>query len=96
MKAAGFDQEALDLVEKAMAANLSPAALAAAQRDEELRQRAAIKREREELLALADKTIEGKYGPEGVQLTKDLLSEAEGGRSDFNLKRLRTAIRKLR
>lgn len=96
MRRAGYDAEALEAVERAMSANLSPAALAAAQRAEEERQRDQLRQERQDLLALADKALDGKYGPEGVELARDLLAEREGGRSDFNLSRLRTAIRRLR
>jgi hypothetical protein len=72
------------------------AAEMAAQRDEEERQRAKLKQERAELLELADKAEEGKCGPEGKELALELLDGSRGGRSDFNLGCLRTAIRRLK
>jgi len=67
-----------------------------ARRAEEERQRAKLKQERAELLELADKALEGKYGAEGKELALDILDGTRGGRSDFNLGHLRTAIRRLR
>lgn len=96
MKAAGFDQECLDNIELAMAVTLRPEREAAARRAEELRQREKLKQERAELLEMADKALEGKYGQEGVELAVELLDGARGGRSDFNLGCLRTALRRLR
>lgn len=68
----------------------------AAQRDEEERQRAKLKQERADLLELADNALDGKYGPEGKELALDILDGSRGGRSDFNLGHLRTAIRRLK
>jgi hypothetical protein len=96
MKRVGFDQECLDAIERAMGANLSPAQLSASQREEEAKQRAAMKREREELLALADKAEAGGFGPEVKEAALEILSGHNGGRSDFNLTHLRTAIRRLK
>jgi hypothetical protein len=67
-----------------------------ARADEEARQRARLKQERAELLELADKCLDGKYGPEGKELALELLDGSRGGRSDFNLSALRTAIRRLK
>jgi hypothetical protein len=67
-----------------------------ARRDEEERQRARLKQERAELLELADKALDGKYGPEGKELALEILDGTNGGRSDFNLSSLRTAIRRLK
>lgn len=68
----------------------------AARRADEERQRAKLKQERAELLALADAALEGKHGAEGKELALDILDGSRGGRSDFNLNHLRTAIRRLR
>ncbi len=67
-----------------------------ARRAEEERQRAKLKQERAELLSLADAALDGKYGPEGKELALDILDGSRGGRSDFNLGHLRTAIRRLK
>lgn len=96
MKRAGYDQEALDVIEKAMAANLSPINMVAAQREEEARQRAKLQQERAELLALADKAEAGGFGPEAKEAALSILAGINGGRSDFNLNHLRTALRRLR
>lgn len=67
-----------------------------ARRDEEERQRQQLREERKALLELADKAEAGTWGPEGKQLALEILDGREGGRSDFNLGRLRTALRRLR
>lgn len=96
MKRAGYDQEALDAVERAMGANLSPLNMAAAEREEAERQRAKAKKERDELLALADKAEAGGFGAEAKEAALEILADINGGRSDFNLNHLRTALRRLR
>lgn len=96
MKRAGFDQEALDLVELAMGANLSPERQAAIKREQEQAEREKLRRERQELLNLADAALDGKHGPEGKELALEILDGQNGGRSDFNLSSLRTAIRRLK
>lgn len=96
MKRAGFDQEALDLVELAMGANLSPERQAAIQREQEQAEREKLRKERQDLLNLADAALEGKYGPEGKELALEILDGQNGGRSDFNLSSLRTALRRLK
>jgi hypothetical protein len=67
-----------------------------ARRDEEERQRARIKREHQELLALADKAEAGELGPDVQEAALEILAGSNGGRSSFNLSTLRTAIRRLR
>lgn len=96
MKRAGFDEECLASIETAMSANLSPINMVAAQREDEARQRAKLKQERAELLTLADKAEAGDFGPEVKEAALEILSGINGGRSDFNLGHLRTAIRRLK
>lgn len=67
-----------------------------ARRDEEERQRARLRQERQDLLELADKAEDGKFGPEGKELAAEILDGSNGGRSDFNLSSLRTALRRLK
>lgn len=93
MKANGYDQEALDALEKAMALTLAPERQAAIRRAEEQRQREAIRAELESLKTLADAVETGQYGPEGKELARHYLA---GGRTDTNLRELRDAIRRLR
>lgn len=93
MKAEGYDREALELVEKAMTVGLSPARQAEIRREEEHRQRQAIRAEQESLRALADGAEAGTYGPEGKELARQLLA---GGRTNFNLSALRAALKRLR
>jgi hypothetical protein len=96
MKRAGYDAEALAHVERAMGATLSPERQAAIQREQELVEREKLRKERQELLDLADAALDGKHGPEAQQLALDILDGSNGGRSDFNLSSLRTALRRLR
>lgn len=96
MKSAGFDQEALDFIEKAMGANLSPERQAAIQREHEQAEREKLRKERQDLLNLADAALEGKHGAEGKELALEILDGQNGGRSDFNLSSLRTALRRLK
>lgn len=93
MKAVGYSQEALDALERAMALNLSPERQAEIRREEEERQRLAIRAEQERLRALADAAEAGRYGPEGKEVARLVLA---GGRTDKNLRELRDAIRRLR
>lgn len=67
-----------------------------ARQAEEERQRAKLKQERAELLEMADKALDGKWGVEGKELALDILDGTRGGRSDFNLGCLRTALRRIR
>lgn len=93
MKAAGFDRETLETIERTMAVTLSPERQAAARLEQEQKQREAIRHEQEALRALADAAETGKYGPEGKELARQLLV---GGRTQFNLSALRSAIKRLR
>lgn len=93
MRAAGFDQQTLEYAATAIGANLSPERLADIQRDEEQRQRAKLRAERQALLDLADKAEAGGYGKEGIEVARRCLA---GGRTDFNLSALRAALRRLR
>lgn len=64
-----------------------------AQSDLERRQRQAIRDELAALKTLADAVEAGQYGPEGKELARRLL---QNGRTDANLRELRTALRRLR
>lgn len=96
MKRAGYDAEALANVERAMSANLSPERQAAIRAEQERLDREKLRKERQELLDLADAALDGKHGPEAQALAVEILDGTNGGRSDFNLSSLRTAIRRLK
>ena len=93
MRAAGFDREALETIERAMEASLKPERQAELQREEEQRQRQAQRDELERLKSFADRVEAGSHGQEGKELARRCL---EGGRTYPNLRKLQVAIRRLR
>lgn len=83
-----------DLREIAASCYPSDAMEMVARREATEREQRKLEDERDALLTLADQVMDGRYGKEAMQEAERIFRD--GGRTNFNLGRLRTALRKYR